>query len=257
LVVSAGGKNDTDPVRSFPLVCLLLWIWAGCAGAQLLPRELIPLRPANGLSDVYGVIARDTEAQQNITGLIRDLEIRYGYKLYVVLERKLILTTANSLASQLCEMWLPNGGGLVIVFELDTRKIGCGYRFGKSGEGMESDSEVPAYELEAILARAFADMKRSESMESNMESAVTLIGEGIHDYFDRKKVPPEEGRSLKLALIAVGALSLLALGGMLLGWLLGKSDRKQSKKRTFPLFDVPERLSAPYGGGGGGYGRFG
>lgn len=244
-------------MRILPLVCLLLWIWAGCAGAQLLPPENIPLRPSNGLSDEFGVLARNPEAKENITAVIRELEMRYGYKLYVVVERKLILTTANSMASQLCETWLPNGGGLVIVFELDTRKIGCGYRFGENGSEMKRDSEVPTYELEAILARAFKDMERSESMEANLESAVTLIGAGIQDYFERRKAPPEEGRPLKLALIAVGALSLLALGGMFLGWLLGKTDRKQSRKRKFPPVDIPERLSAPYGGGGGGYGRFG
>jgi hypothetical protein len=83
-----------------------------------------------------------------------------------------------------------------------------------------------------------------------------MCGE-LEAYFARKEAPVESGRSLRLALVTVGALSLLALCGMGLGWLMGKADGRPSDTRFFPEIDVPERLGAPYGGGCGGSGHFG
>jgi len=90
-----------------------------------------------------------------------------------------------------------------------------------------------------------------------VETLVTSVCTEIEAYFARKEAPVETGRSLRLALVTVGALSLLALCGMGLGWLMGKADRGQSNTRFFPEVDVPERLGAPYGGGCGGTGNFG
>jgi hypothetical protein len=229
---------------------------AGALFSQRLPDTGIPL-PPSGFSDKDGVLSKNPSAQRSIVELIRDLETQHGYRLYVILERAIISSSPSDLASRLQQQWLPDGGGLVFVFESDTRKMGFGRELDASEGLIENESGVPAYALMGIVTKALRDAKDVEATEPYVETLVTGIGANIDEYFKRKNTPVQGGRSLRLALVTIGALSLLALCGMGLGWLMGKADKRQSQKRAFPPVEAQERLSAPYGGGGGGYGRFG
>lgn len=257
MIVRAAGYRTITAVRRFSLVCVLFAMLAGHLAAQHIPDPSLPPPPSSGFSDEDGVLGRNPEIQRRITGLIQDLEREHGYRLYVLLERALISAAPSDLAARLQQEWLPDGGGLVIVFESDTRKMGFGRGFDPNEGLIESEAGVPAYALVASVSKALSAAENEATTELFLEKAITGIAANIQQYFDRKNAPAESELPLKLMLLAIGGLSLFALSAMALGWLMGKADRKQSLKRAFPPVDVPERLSAPYGGGGGGYGRFG
>lgn len=243
----------------FP-ACVLWLVAAGSLAGQSLPEQELPAPPSTGLSDESGVLGKGSDAQRRVNEMIGALERVRGYRLIVVLERSLISSSPNDMAAQLQHEWLPEGGGLVVVYESDTRELGFG-RTLDPGEGMTTgEIGVPSYELIRIVAQALSVAEKKENAEKPEVFIETLVAQmcgEIEAYFVRKEAPVENGRSLRLAMVTVGALSLLALCGMGLGWLMGKSDRRQTETRVFPEIDVPERLGAPYGGGCGGSGSFG
>jgi hypothetical protein len=228
----------------------MIWmLLAGFARAQRLPDGEIPPPPPSGLSDENGVLSKTSGAQARVTGMLQELESRYGFRFLVVLERSLISTNASDLASQYQQEWLPDGGGIVIVYESDTRNMGFGREL-EADEGMQSDNiGVPAYSMVEIISSALYVVETDATPEVYIENLIAKICANMTDYFERKKAPTAKGNSLRLALITVGALSLLALCGMGIGWLIGRSEKKQYESRVFPAVDMPERLGASYGGG--------
>jgi hypothetical protein len=66
-------------------------------------------------------------------------------------------------------------------------------------------------------------------------------------YFKRRDSPPPAERSLRTSLLGIGALTLLALTALGLGWLIRHSAKPQARSFRFPVVDRPERLGAPCG----------
>lgn len=244
-------------MKTFSLLFAALVVFACSLCAQRVPDGEVPAPPARGLSDPGGVLGADSGVEGRIIGRIRDLRERHGYRLYLVIEPSLISTSPAELAARLQQEWLPEGGGLVLVFESDTREVGFG-RHLETGEGIvESGAGVPAYELIGTVSKALEAAENAGTAEEYLDTLVAGISTGLEGYFERRNAPVDGSGSLKLTLATIGFLSLLALCGLGLGWLMGRSDKRQAERRVFPPVDVPERLSAPYGGGGGGYGSFG
>lgn len=237
---------------------LLFWaLLAGFLSAQQMsdPTTLAP--PPSGLSDNYDVLGKDSEAQARMIRLLKALENDHGYRLYVLLERSFISTTPPDLASQLQQAWVPEGDGLVIVFEADTKRLGVGRELSPDSGMIPGEIGVPAYELVEIISKSLQNADAADNPEVYIENIVTDVAARLSAYFKKKEKPSDPGRSLRLALVTIGALSLLALGGMGVGWLLGKADKKQSESRIFPESQQPERLGASYGGGSGSSHYFG
>jgi hypothetical protein len=247
-------------VRKIFPACVLWLLAAGSLAGQSLAERQLPAPPSAGLSDESGVLGKGSDAQRRVAAMIDTLERERGYRIFLVIERSLISSNPNDMAAQLQQAWLPDGGGLVVVYESDTRILGFGLNL-DPGEGMTAGRiGVPSYELHGIIGKALEETVEKVSAEKSevyLETLVTGLCEGIEAYFARKEAPADGGRSLRLALVTVGALSLLALCGMGLGWLMGRAERRQMEVRVFPEVDVPERLGAPYGGGCGGSGSFG
>lgn len=250
-------KRTLRAVRNFSLICVLLGLSSCWLAAQRLPDTDLPPPPPTGLSDEEGVLGRNSAANARIIGLIRDLEKDHGYRLYVILKHALISTNPSDLAAQMQQEWLPDGGGLVFVYESDTRNMGFGRGLDAREGLIENESGVPAYKLVEIISNSLRASEGLEATEPYLEKLITEICGNLKEYFARKEAPADGSRSLRLALVTIGALSLLALCGMGLGWLMGKAETRQSQTRAFPEIEVPERLSAPYGGGCGGTGYFG
>ena len=232
----------------------LLLATAGLS-AQVLDKN--QQAPPSGLSDESNALGRNSATQRQIIDQLRALEAGYGYRLYVVVERSLIGTTPNVFASDLQQRWLPEGDGLVIVMETDTGKIGFGRKLDASEGIIEGTDNIPDYSLLRIITDS---LRASEGIEVKEVYIQKLVGEicgNIEKYYQKKVSPEASGRSLRLALATIGLLSLLALGGMLVGWMLGKSGEKEGRILKFPKTNSPERLGAPYGGGGGGSSYFG
>lgn len=242
-------------MRKFFAACVLCLLAVRTLTGQSLLQEQNPAPISAGLSDEFGVLGKDSEAHRRIDAMIKTLGRERGYQIFLVIERSLISSNPNDMAAQLQQEWLPEGGGLVVVYESDTRVLGFGRNL-QPGEGMTAgEVGVPSYELFRIIAKALADADKKEGAENTevyIEALMVGICAEIDAYFVRKEAPVEGGRSLRLALVTVGALSLLALCGMGLGWLMGRADRRHAETRVFPEIDTPERLGAPYGGGCGG-----
>lgn len=237
-------------VRKLFLICMLGTLWAGWVSAQRLPDSDIPPVPPTGVLDRLEVLGNNPSLRRQLIELIQGLERDHGFRLLLVVERSLIGTNASDFAAQLQQEWIPEGGGLVVVFESDTMNLGFG-RGLEGTEGMiEDEAGIPSFGLVDIVSEALHASQDIEAREVFLEKFITELCGNLDDYFERKKMPVDGSRSLRLALVTIGALSLLALCGMGLGWLMGKADRKQSMVRIFPPVDVPERLGAPYGGGG-------
>ena len=238
-------------MRLFPIHIILSLVLVGIVSAQRLPDSEIPQPPPTGLSDKDGLLSASPGAERRITKMLQDLERDHGYRMMVILKNALISTNASDLASQLQEEWLPEGGGLVIVFEGDTRKMGFGRELGPE-EGMEKNRVgVPAFSLVEIISDALRKTDEELATVAYLEELVTEITIGLTAWFKLREAPVDSGRSLRLALVTIGALSLLALCGMGVGWLMGRAEKKQSSVRVFPEIELPERLGAPYGGSGG------
>lgn len=215
--------------------------------AQHLPGVSFPEPPVNGLLDEDGVLARHSSMARGISRRLSELEHDHGFRLYLILERSLLSTNPSDLAAGLQQAWLPDGGGLVLVFESDTRVLGFG-RGLEAAEGMINDpAAIPSYELVGIVSNSLDAAKDIETSELYLEKVVAELSSNIDAYFLRKAEPVAKSRSLRLALITTAALTLLALAGMAVGWLLGKSERRHRQVRRFPPSDIPERLGAPYG----------
>ncbi|MBG7607989.1 MAG: TPM domain-containing protein [Verrucomicrobia bacterium] len=230
------------------VLCILL---SSLLSAQRLPDADVPPPPLTRLSDEDGILSQKPEAARRITKMLQKLERDHGYRMFVILESALISTTASDYASQLQQEWLPDGGGLVIVFESDTRKLGFGRELGAK-EGMQPDQiGVPAFSLVQIISEALHKIGEEETTEDYVEKLVTEITTGLTAWFKLREAPMNSGHSLRLALIAIGSLAFLALCGMGISWLMGNADKKQSSVRIFPEIDLPERLGASYGGGTG------
>lgn len=229
------------------------------AAASLHAQALseLPPPPLTGLSDDGAILGRNSSAQREIAQQLQKLRAEHGYRLYVILERSLIGTTPTSYASALQQQWLPEGQGLVLVFETDTGKLGFGRGFNADEGIMEGTEGIPAFNLVEIISESLQASEDLDNPELFIQKAVSEMCLNFEAYFERKSAPPKSGRSLRLALATIGALSLLALGAMVVGWMMGKSEKKQGRVLKFPETDTPERLGAPYGGGGGGSSYFG
>lgn len=228
---------------------------SGLHHAQVLTERLPP--PPSGLLDDKKILARSPALQRQVIDEIKKLESAHGYRLFLVIEASLIATTPSVLAAELQEQWTPGGNGLVIVFESDTGKMGFG-RGLESGEGIVAGKEgIPSFHLVEIINKSLVASRGIDTSDRFIHKLVLELCGNFRDYFLQKELPEKNSRSLRLALATIGALSLLALASMGVGWMMGKAEKKQSRVLKFPEVQVPERLGAPYGGGGGGSSYFG
>jgi len=230
---------------------LLGWALSLLAGqGQVLPRgggSEIPPRPAFGVKDERGVFARDVETMRRISDALRNLEEKHGYKIHVVVEPVLIGTSPQETAAALQQQWLPEGNGLVVVYEADTKQIGV-------SQSVDEDiavevAQVPAFEVVVILSRVLGGMDGSLDSAAFLESLVNKLVEEFSAYFERSEAPVSAVRTLRMILLITGTLCLLGLGAMGAGLLVRNLDRNKGRILHFPEVDMPERLGAPYGGG--------
>lgn len=225
-------------------------IWAAMmpsAAGEALPASLAH-PPESGVSDAGGLFRRDAAALERICGMIRQLKDDHGYRIYVVAEPVLISTTASDLAARLQDEWLPDGNGLVVVFESDGRSLGFGRDVREKQDATISGALVPTHETAAVLREAMARTDEGLAPMTYLETLVGNLVSGFDVYFERRAAPPPPGRSLRFALLMTGGLALLALGAIAVGALSRMPSVAGSRALRFPTVDQPERLGAPSGG---------
>ena len=219
-------------------------------------EEVIAPPPATGILDNAGLFRRKPEMEARLAGELRGLQEKHDFQIYVVVESLLVTGDVFRRASELQRAWLPDGHGMVVVFETDTKALGFGRGYDES-PGFTHET-VPSYETIEILTQAGSQLQKSDPPEVFLDTLVTHLVRGYDRYFKRKEAPVPEGRGLRLAMIIVGGISALALIGLLIAWFLHRADHISGRTIFyFPPVDADERLGAPYGGGAVSSRRFG
>lgn len=233
------------------------WIFWGAlvlsGFGQSLPAWLgkndVPKPPDVGIRDNGGFFSRNSGAIQRISDQLHKLEAAHGFQIYLLVEPVLIATSAPQLAAELQQSWLPEGDGLVVVFESDNRSLGFGRDVGGAPDENKPLGRVPTHETAAILARAREATDTNLAPEAYIEALMRRLANEFTAYFERRAAPLPAGRSLRLGLLTVGALTLLALGAMGVALLVRLPSMAGSRVFRFPAVARPERLGAPCGGG--------
>ena len=213
---------------------------AGNAGAKQPPPSCV--------QDEGNFFNKNSGAFKRISEQLRRLELDHGYKIYLVVEPVLIATSPSELAAELLKAWVPDGNGLVLVFESDSRHLGIGRDLATRSDPSAGASLVPSHETSAILARASESTDTTLSPEPYLETLVGSLVREYEAYFKRRATPPPAERSVKIVLLVVGIVALLGLGAIAIGGLIRHSSMAASRSFRFPVVDRPERLGAPCGG---------
>ena len=235
---------------------LALWLCCGTLVSQVLGQAHqeglatggAPAPPAFGVSDGGGFFNRNPGALKRISDQLRKLEHDHGYMIYLVVEPVLISSTASEKAAELRQAWVPDGNGLVVVFETDGRNLAVGRDLVDQQSATKNLAQVPTYETAAILSRAMGATDPRVAPEVFLEALMGRLTSEFDGYFKRRDTPPPAARSMKIALLVIGTLSLLGLGAIGLGGLMRHSRIAGVMSFRFPGVDLPERLGAPCGG---------
>ncbi len=133
-------------------------LFAGSGACQELPEWLAGTanaRPPDfGVRDESGFFNRNAGAMKRISDQLRQLEADHGFSIHLLVEPVLISSSAQELAAQLQQVWVPDGNGLVVVFEVDNRSLGFGRDMGDRVGPNPPAGVVPTHETVAILMRA-------------------------------------------------------------------------------------------------------
>lgn len=246
--LSAGRWNMRLPCVRVVYVVILLFLQAGLLRAQVEELE-IPDAPETGLWDRQGLFDNNVAAKQRIIDALRGLEADYGYRLFVVIEGTLIGSKSEKFADDIQKKWLPEGGGMVLLYESDRRAIQYGLNPDMAEEITEGRTLVSSLDIIQIFSKSFQVCKEIRDNQIFIERFVMELCANFEEAIDQKDQEPEkEGRALRLALIVIGAVAILALFGLVFGMLMGRAGGKRRRVKSFPKVDVVERLGAPYGG---------
>lgn len=230
------------------LLCAAACLLPVCA--QELPESLVSGQapPAFGVLDPGGFFNRNAGALKRISDRIRQLEKEHGYLIYVVVEPVLIATNPSERAAELRQSWLPEGNGLVLVFESDSRNLGVGRDVVGEPVAGGNSARLPSFETAAILGRAMDSTDRDLAPDVYLETLVGKLADEFDAYFKRRDTPPPAARSMKIGMLVAGTLALLGLGAIGVGGLMRHSSMAAVRIFRFPVVDRPERLGAPCGG---------
>lgn len=237
------------------------WIWAAMwvcilmvalpTRAQEIPewmvREGVPKPPDFGIRDEARFFTRDAGTFKRISDQLRKLELERGYHLYLVVEPVMIGTNPPEYAARLREAWLPEGDGMVVALESNTRAIGVGRDITLSPGMQIKDSVIPTHETSAMVARAFDGVDPQLAPEAFVETVMTRLVDEVEAYFQRKEQVVPASRTVRIGLLIAGLLTVLALLAIGMGWLVRHSGMAEVPTFHFPRVEVEPRLGAPSG----------
>lgn len=230
---------------------LLIALSFVCAAIQSPAQDMGPRAPALGVKDESGFFSKDSGAQARITQQIRQLDQKRGYKIYLVVERVLLSGTPSDYASELRRTWLPDGEGLVLVYEADSGQLGVGREILVTPDQKPDPRRIPVNELDSILSSVLLPTIGSTNArvapEANLEAIITGLTASVEAYYKRLETPTPEGRGLKIGALILGIVSVFGLIAIGVGSLMRFYGASNAKRFQFPPVNLPERLGAPCG----------
>ena len=221
----------------------------GLASGQDMPGwlkdENIPPAPPERVTDDSRFLASNSGALERMRAAVQQLEREHGFKIFVVIHSVLMDSNSQVLADLLQEAWVPDGNGLVVVYESDSKSlgIGCGYK----GDLATSHGSVPSHEIMGILQKAMRGANHPMKPDLYVEELTLKLAEEFQHYFHRADSPLPQGRTPRLVALSLGVGAVVVLIGLGLGLLVRRPGG--SLIYHFQEMDIPQRLGAPYGGG--------
>lgn len=234
------------PLKHY-LALWFCWVALVLQGHSQATPNPLPPAPVTGILDNGGFFAKDASAYNRISEQLRKLEKDHGFKIYLVVEPVLITTSPPEWAAKLRHEWLPDGNGMVVVYESDSHNLGIGRDMAGYPDLSDNPARVPSHETTAMLNRAMETADPEKAPEMFVETLVGNLVAEFDGYFKRRATPPPAERSMKIGLLAIGTLSLLGLTVIGLGGLVRHSSMAGVRSFRFPVVDRPERLGAPCG----------
>lgn len=213
--------------------------------------DILPPRPVSGVLDDSRILNKDPDFYRRLVDQIRDLREERGFELYVVVQPVLIGSSVPDFAAKLQKAWLPDGNGLVVVYETDRKNLGFGRGLETPVEGGSTHrGEVPAFKTLGLISDVMEELDPEAPPEKYLEALTDGLLRRYREYFEQRESPLPAGRNLKVALAIAGVACVLGLGALGLGALARRADASDARKSyIFSPVEIPERLGAPYGGG--------
>jgi hypothetical protein len=212
-----------------------------------LAKDQMPVAPPSSIRDQSGVFTRDPAAYQRISDRLKQLENTHGYKIYLMVEPVLIGTTAQELAAQLRQIWLPKGDGFVVVYENDSRSVGIGRDFTAHNLSTAASPQMPTFETASLIAHAFQSTDPKLAPEKYIEAFTLELAAGSERFFTGQQTPEKPISWGKIALFTLTATTLFGLGWYGLSRLLARTVMREITTFQFPNSGQAERLGAPSG----------
>lgn len=225
----------------------------GLASGQDLPGwlkdENIPPPPPEQVTDDSGFLAQNPGALERMREAVQKLEKERGFKIFVVIHSVLMDSNSQVLAGRLQEAWVPDGNGMVLVYESDSRALGMARGYGGDMAKQSVRGVIPSYELQGIVEKALKGADPKLAPERYIEDLTLKLSGECESYFHRGDAPLPKGRIARLVALSLGVGALVMLIALGLGQVVRRSGGGGSRTYQFPETDLPQRLGAPYGGG--------
>lgn len=229
----------------FMSACWLAMIVGGLG--QAMPMNL-PSAPVTGIVDEDGFFSSQPEKAARISQVIQKLQRDQGFKLFLVVEPILIGASVPQRADELRQRWVPNGDGLVVVYESSTRQLAVGWDIvGGEMPSDQSSLRIPSFKTSAMLNRALGAPDPQLPPEAYLEELMVKLASEFEGYFTNREVSPPPERTLKITLVVVGTLALLGLATMIAVAIVRYTSVSGVQAYRFPKVECPERLAAPCG----------
>lgn len=237
-------------------VCLLVVLGFAVprAGAQQISSgvtpDAIPEPPAFLVEDEAGFFARKPEKLRAISDRLREVEQKYGFKIYFLVKPVIFDGNATELADRLQRAWLPDGGGLVVVYQSDGRALGVsrGFDVMPSESGLASSKKnLPSLFVVEMLDRIQAKLKNVSEGDELVDRLATLLTGEVDGYLSARNAPPPARSGWVGMLAAGGGLAVLLGLTLVAGRWLRRRGEKRDRTFRFPPAPDSQRLGAPFG----------
>lgn len=196
--------------------------------------------------DRANLLSRKQGLSNSVSNRLLELRQELGFSLYLVIQSGLESESPLTTASALQKPWVPDGKGIVVVYETDSKRVGFGRPFLTDPDLTE---KIASFDTVSVITDAVHGIDRTLPDEQIVVQLTELLCNGFRERILQAEAPPPAGRSLRLWLFITGVASALALGTLVVAWFVRRGNDSRTRRYRFTEIDRPERLGAPFGGG--------